>query len=496
MGFLRVELRLERMQRWVLHIDMDAFFASVEQLTRPTLRGRPVLVGGTSGRGVVAGASYEARAYGAHSAMPMFRAQQLVGYRAVVVQPRRAVYSAASRRVFGIIAQHAGVIEQLSIDEAFMEPEALVGASAAEVREWAENLRRVIRTETGLPSSIGAGAGKQSAKIASGEAKPDGTFVVPQERFDELIHPLPVGKLWGAGPVTQQKLAAIGVETIGQLAAMSRKEVEISLGGVVGVQLWELAQGIDERPVAPRAIAKQISTEFTYPTDLRTAAEVDAALIRAAHGAHARLLKDGRGARTVTVKLRMADFHIESRSATLPYATDDLKVLEAKALSLARYPDELGPIRLVGVSYSGLEEARQDVLFPELDREIVRRAPDTDYETGVSDYLPGTPSVPENVSPAGGAADSEESPSHRWRATQDVYHPDFGHGWIQGAGHGVVSVRFETRATGPGFVRSFAAEDEDLRPADPLDSLAWEDIPPGEDADPEEAVEAPPRGGS
>lgn len=485
--------RLVAMQRWVLHIDMDAFFASVEQLTRPTLRGRPVLVGGTSGRGVVAGASYEARAYGAHSAMPMFRAQQLVGYRAVVVQPRRAVYSAASRRVFGIIAQHAGVIEQLSIDEAFMEPAALLGATPAEVREWSENLRRVIRTETGLPSSIGAGAGKQSAKIASGEAKPDGTFVVPQERFEELIHPLPVGKLWGAGPVTQQKLAAIGVETIGQLAAMSRKEVEISLGGVVGVQLWELAQGIDERPVAPRAIAKQISTEFTYPTDLRTAAEVDAALIRAAHGAHSRLLKDGRGARTVTVKLRMTDFHIESRSATLPYATDDLKVLEAKALSLARYPEELGPIRLVGVSYSGLEEARQDVLFPELDREIVRRDPDTDYETGVSDYLPGSTSAPVNVSSTAG---SEEAPSRRWRATQDVYHPDFGHGWIQGAGHGVVSVRFETRATGPGFVRSFAAEEENLRPADPLDSLAWDNIPVDEDADPEDAVEDPPRGDS
>ena len=174
------------MQRWVLHIDMDAFFASVEQLTRPTLKGRPVLVGGTGGRGVVAGASYEARKYGAHSAMPMFRAQQLVGFKAVVVNPRRAVYSAASRRVFDIIAEHAGVIEQLSIDEAFMEPAALVGATPDDVREWSENLRRLIREETGLPSSIGAGAGKQAAKIGSGEAKPDGTFVVPQEL--SLIH--------------------------------------------------------------------------------------------------------------------------------------------------------------------------------------------------------------------------------------------------------------------------------------------------------------------
>lgn len=472
------------MQRWVLHIDMDAFFASVEQLTRPTLKGRPVLVGGTGGRGVVAGASYEARKYGAHSAMPMFRAQQLVGFKAVVVNPRRAVYSAASRRVFDIIAEHAGLIEQLSIDEAFMEPAALVGATPDDVREWSENLRRLIREETGLPSSIGAGAGKQAAKIGSGEAKPDGTFVVPQERFAELIHPLPVGKLWGAGPVTQQKLAAIGVETIGQLAAMSQKEVEISLGGVMGLQLWRLAQGIDDREVAPRAISKQISTEHTYPKDLHTVAEVDAALHCAAEGAHRRLLKDGRGARTVTVKLRMADFHIESRSATLPYATDDLEILTAKAQSLARYPDELGPIRLVGVSYSGLEAARQDILFPELDREVVRPAPDTDYETGVSDNLPGASgqaTAAEGAAGELGAVDSVDFVP-RWHATQDVYHPDYGHGWIQGTGHGVVSVRFETRATGPGIARSFAADDEQLRPADPLDSLAWEERPAEDDA--------------
>ena len=252
--------------------------------------------------------------------------------------------------------------------------------------------------------------------------------------------------------------------------------MEISLGGVVGVQLWQLAQGIDERPVAPRAIAKQISTEFTYPTDLRTVAEVDAALTRAAEGAHRRLLKDGRGARTVTVKLRMADFHIESRSATLPYATDDLEVLKARALSLARYPDELGPIRLVGVSYSGLESARQDVLFPELDREVVRPAPDTDYETGVSDHAPSGPvSGTESEMEPEGMGSAGTHTTRRWHATQDVQHPDFGHGWIQGTGHGVVSVRFETRATGPGIARSFAADDEDLQPANPVDSLAWED---------------------
>lgn len=156
----------------------------------------------------------------------------------------------------------------------------------------------------------------------------------------------------------------------------------------------------------------------------------------------------------------MADFRIESRSATLPYATDDPETLRATALRLVRYPEEVGPIRLVGVSYSGLESARQDVLFPELDRQVASAA-DDDFESGVSDHVE-EPAVPETSEPG-------------WRATQDVHHPEFGHGWVQGAGHGIVSVRFETRATGPGFTRTFPVDDPDLRPADPLASLAWED---------------------
>ena len=140
--------------------------------------------------------------------------------------------------MFKILAEHVAVIDQLSVDEAFMEPEALIGASPEEVKEWADNLRELIRAETGLPSSIGAGSGKQFAKIGSGEAKTDGTFVIPAEKQLEILHPMPVGKLWGVGPVTRTKLAAIGVETIGQLAAMSQKEVEISLGATMGVGLW------------------------------------------------------------------------------------------------------------------------------------------------------------------------------------------------------------------------------------------------------------------
>ncbi|APT82322.1 DNA polymerase IV [Corynebacterium ammoniagenes] len=436
------------MQRWVLHIDMDAFFASCEQLTRPTLMGRPVLVGGMSGRGVVAGASYEARKYGAHSAMPMYRAQQLVGPKAVVVRPRFEVYRLASQRVFHYIESHVELVEQLSIDEAYMEPAELVGASPEEVEAWAHELRAAIREDVGLPASIGAGSGKQFAKIGSGQAKPDGAFIIPADKQEEMLHPLDVDELWGVGPVTATKLHSIGVNTIGDLARLSQREVEIILGSTIGPSLWAMARGVDDRPVAPRAESKSVSAEHTYPEDLTSKDEVDRALERALTGAHRRLLKDGRGARTVTVKMRMADFHSETRSLTLAYATDDIATLRKAMHSLARYPAELGPIRLVGVGFSGLEAERQDVLFPELDQAMVSTETRFDEETTVADRT--------------------------WHATQDVFHPEYGHGWIQGTGHGFVSVRFETRATGPGPFKSFAADDDKLQPADPIDSLAWD----------------------
>ena len=436
------------MQRWVLHIDMDAFFASCEQLTRPTLMGRPVLVGGMSGRGVVAGASYEARKYGARSAMPMYRAQQLIGAKAVVVRPRFEVYRLASQRVFHYLQQRVDLIEQLSIDEGYMEPAELVGASAEEVEAWAHQIRAEIREQTGLPASIGAGSGKQFAKIGSGQAKPDGAFVIPAEKQEEMLHPLDVEELWGVGPVTATKLHSIGVNTIGDLARLSQREVEITLGTTIGPSLWMMARGVDDRPVAPRAESKSVSAEHTYPQDLTTEDEVDGALERALTGAHRRLLKDGRGARTVTVKMRMADFHSETRSLTLGYATDDIATLRKAMQSLARYPAELGPIRLVGVGFSGLESERQDVLFPELDQAVISTEITFEEDTTAT--------------------------KRTWHATQDVFHPDYGHGWIQGTGHGFVSVRFETRATGPGPFKSFAADDEKLQPADPVDSLAWD----------------------
>ncbi|WP_430333010.1 DNA polymerase IV [Rhodococcus sp. ACT016] len=440
-----------RSRRWVLHLDMDAFFASVEQLTRPTLRGRPVLVGGLGGRGVVAGASYEARVFGARSAMPMHQARRLVGASAVVLPPRGALYGHVSRLVFDALRAKMPVLEQLSLDEAFGEPPELVGAGKVEVERYCEDLRALVMAETGLVASIGAGAGKQVAKIASGLAKPDGITVVSPDVQQQLMSALPVRKLWGVGPVAEEKLKRLGIETIGALAALPDAEVVSVLGATIGPSLQRLARGVDDRPVTERADAKQVSAETTFAQDIVTLGELRRAVDSSAAAAFRRLERDGRAARTVVLKLRKSDMSIVTRSLTLPYATTDPQILTATAQRQVIDPLELGPIRLVGVGFGGLSAASQGSLFPELDQAV----PEAEVEQAVSDSGPG-PDVETSL---------------QWRPGLDVAHPEYGHGWVQGAGHGVVTVRFETRSTGPGPSRTFEENDCDLVVADATDSL-------------------------
>ncbi|MBM4522721.1 DNA polymerase IV [Rhodococcus hoagii] len=440
-----------RSRRWVLHLDMDAFFASVEQLTRPTLRGRPVLVGGLGGRGVVAGASYEARVFGAHSAMPMHQARRLVGPAAVVLPPRGSLYGHVSRQVFDALRVSMPVLEQLSMDEAFGEPAELAGVGKAEVERYCEELRALVLAETGLVASIGAGAGKQVAKIASGLAKPNGVTVVSPDVQQQLMSALPVRKLWGVGPVAEEKLKRLGIDTIGALAALPDAEVVSVLGGTIGPSLHRLARGIDDRPVAERADAKQVSAETTYAEDIVTLAGLRRAVDASAAAAHRRLDRDGRAARTVVLKLRKSDMSIVTRSLTLPYATTDLQILTATAQRQVIDPLELGPIRLVGVGFGGLSAVSQGSLFPELDQAVPAE---------------------DDVAEADAIAEDGSDTTVRWRPGMDVSHPEYGHGWVQGAGHGVVTVRFETRSTGRGPSRTFDDTDCDLVVADVIDSLA------------------------
>ncbi len=432
---------------------MDAFFASVEQLTRPTLRGRPVLVGGLGGRGVVAGASYESRVYGARSAMPMHQARRLVGATAVVLPPRGIVYGVASRRVLDTVRAAVPVLEQLSFDEAFGEPAELAGATAADVESFCEALRARILEVTGLVASVGAGSGKQIAKIASGLAKPDGIRVVRHDEERVLLDGLPVRRLWGIGPVAEEKLHRLGIETVGAFAALSDAEVANILGPTVGPALHRLARGIDDRPVAENAPAKQISAESTFPEDLTTLDQLREAAGPIGEHAHARLEKDGRGARTVTVKLKKSDMSTLTRSATLPYATTHAPTLIAMARRLLLDPVEIGPIRLVGVGFSGLSEVRQESLFPDLELAA---------EEVSNTQLPQTLTDAASTAPA-------------WRVGDDVVHTEYGHGWIQGAGHGVMTVRFETRSSGPGPVHTFPDGTPGIARANPVDSLDWPD---------------------
>ena len=469
--------------RWVAHIDMDAFFASVEQLTRPALRGRPVLVGGTTGRGVVAGASYEARKFGARSAMPMHQAIRMCHHRAVVVSPRREVYQAASRRIFGIISRFAGVVEQISIDEGFAEPAVLAGCEGTDgveaARQWASEFQKAVEQETGLPCSVGMAATKMDAKMASDLAKPHGILVVDPNRRAEIFYARPVGEVWGIGKVARGRLHEVGVETIGQFVRMDHTDVRTLLGNT-GLDLQRMAAGADPRPVAPRARAKQVSAEQTLVADVRTTRDVLPHLETSARQAHARLRKDGRAAKTITVKIRTADFQIHTRSATLAAPTEDLDVMIAVARRILPRPEDLGAVRLVGVGLSGLADDRQQLLFPELDAAgpggVVRISSDVGNSVSggvVADVSPDA-SHTGAASDAASFARRERIAARRWRATQDVHHNELGHGWVQGVGEHVLTVRFETRATDkPGVVRNFPVTTEELRACDPLESLDW-----------------------
>jgi len=267
----------------------------------------------------------------------------------------------------------------------------------------------------------------------------------------ELMAALPVRKLWGVGPVAEEKLKRLGIETIGALARLPEPEVVSVLGATVGPSLQRLARGIDDRPVAERADAKQVSAETTYAQDIVTMVDLRRAVDASAAAAFRRLERDGRAARTVVLKLRKSDMSILTRSLTLPYATTDARVLTATAQRQVLDPLEIGPVRLVGVGFGGLSAVSQGSLFPELDQAVPDvGSDDTEQDSGF-DVLSG--------------------PTPGWRPGLDVAHPQYGHGWVQGAGHGVVTVRFETRSTGPGPSRTFDETDCDLTVADPADSL-------------------------
>jgi DNA polymerase IV len=339
--------------RAIIHLDMDAFYASVEQRDDPALRGRPVIVGGDARRGVVLAASYEVRPTGVRSAMPMARALRLAPG-AVVVPPRHDAYAEASGRVFEILESITPLVEPLSLDEAFLDVTASIKLFG-QPGEIASALRRRIAAEVGLPASAGIAGVKLVAKIASDMAKPNGQLEVPPDGGAAFLAPLPVSRLWGVGPKSAVQLQRLGFSTVGELAAADPAYLERRLGAG-GRDLWEQANALDPRPVVPDREAKSIGAEETFDEDLSGTDDlrphVHAQALRVAE----RLRRAGMRARTVQLKLKRADFTLVTRRATFDEPTDDGQALfREAALLLAREPSL--PTRLTGVSAQNLVPA-------------------------------------------------------------------------------------------------------------------------------------------
>ncbi len=351
----------------ILHIDMDAFYASVEQRDRPELVGQPVIVGGTpEGRGVVAAASYEARRYGVHSAMPAVTAKRLCP-QGIFLRPRMEHYAEVSEQIRAIFESYTPLVEPLSLDEAFLDvtgSQSLFGSAVEIGRAIKQDIRQRLR----LVASVGVAPNKFLAKIASDLNKPDGFVVVEPGQEQQFLDPLPVGRLWGVGKVTGGIFERLGIQRIGQLRQLPLDVLRQHFGHG-GEHLWQLAQGIDNRPVVPEQQAKSISHETTFVRDVTDAEVLRAWLLELSEQVGCRLRRHGLKGRTVQLKVRYADFHTVTRAQTLSQATDvTLEIWQTAAgLFATKLPARRLQIRLLGVGMSGLDQPRvvQLSLFPD-----------------------------------------------------------------------------------------------------------------------------------
>ena len=421
----------------VLHLDLDAFFASVEQRDKPSLRGKPVIVGGTGGRGVVATASYEARTFGVHSAMSTREARARCP-NAAFLSGRFEAYRETSRRVMGLLREASPLVEPLSLDEAFVDLAAagLADLDVETVTSYGEDLRRRVSEVTGgLTATVGIATSKFMAKVASELDKPDGLTVVAPGTELELLRPMRVSVIPGVGPATAERLRRAGIQTVADAQTVSEDELVRLLGQAHGHGLWRLARAEDDRPVIAERETKSVSVEGTYDTDLTDRHLMESLLTRQSAQVGARLRKHGLSGRTVSIKVRLHDFTTMSRSSTLPSPTDAGQTIGRVARSLLADLETSGGVRLLGVGVSGLADWVQDDLFGETEQ-----APEPELSL---------PDVPRRT----------------WSPGMDVVHEDLGPGWVWGSGAGVVTVRFETADTRPGPVRSLRIDDPALAPA-------------------------------
>ena len=444
----------------VLHLDLDAFFAAVEQRDKPSLRGRPVIVGGLGQRGVVSTASYEARVFGVRSATPMHEARRRCPH-AAFLSGRFGAYRTASAIVMGLLRELSPLVEPLSLDEAFVDLAVGERSLAAEsvLAEVAALRARLTEATGGLTASVGVGSSKFIAKVASELAKPDGVRLVSPGTEVETIAPLPARAIPGIGPVTMEKLARLGVATVADLQRLSARELVRELGRSQGEWIGALAFARDDRPVEPERETKSISVEDTFETDVTDREALQAVIVRDSATVARRLSAAHLFARTITLKARYPDFTTLSRSRTLDGATDDAAVIALVARALLEQVELLRGVRLLGVGVAGLTESAQEALFDERASDDENPADESGAATDPDEAVPETTEQPE--SQAWGLRRPDP-----YRPGADVVHDEHGPGWVWGAGLGRVTVRFETATTPPGPVRTFALDDPALHPAD------------------------------
>ncbi|MDX2403854.1 DNA polymerase IV [Streptomyces microflavus] len=449
----------------ILHLDMDAFYASAEQAAKPSLRGKAVVVGGLGPRGVVATASYEARVLGVHSAMPTAQARRLAPNAAYLV-PRFSLYRTVSEQVMELLGRLSPLVEPLSLDEAFVDLEAGgVADDSVSARTMGERLRTAIREVTGLSGSVGLAGSKMLAKIASEQAKPDGLVLIEPGTERELLAPMSVRTLPGVGPATGDHLRRAGMTTVHDLAEAGEAELVRLVGKAHGHGLYRMALGLDDRPVVAERDAKSVSVEDTFDVDLHDRVRVRAEVERLAVRCVERLRSADRSGRTVVLKVRRYDFSTLTRSETLRGPTDDPTVVREAAARLLEAVDTTGGVRLLGVGVTGLADFTQEDLFAQAAdaRELAARSEAPEKPAADDGERGGGPADEE---PARESA--EQLAARRWPAGHDVRHAEHGHGWVQGSGVGRVTVRFEEPDGPVGRVVTFRIDDPELSPADPL----------------------------
>jgi DNA polymerase IV len=430
-----------RSEPTILHVDLDAFFAAVEQRDKPSLRGKPVVVGGVGGRGVVATASYEARVFGVRSAMSTAEARSRCPH-AAFLSGRFDAYRESSRAVMAALRELSPLVEPLSLDEAFVDLAAagLDDVSVDGVTRVARRLKDTVREVTGgLCGSVGIGTSKFVAKVASDLEKPDGLVVVPPGTERDLLRPMKVSIIPGVGPATAERLRRVGVHTVADLETISLDELVRLVGQAHGTGLYHLARAEDDRPVVAEREAKSVSVEDTYDVDLVDKRLLEGLLDRQAAKVTERLRKARLSGRTITVKVRLHDFTTHTRSATLAGPTDTTRVVARVAKSLLGEVDTSGGVRLLGVGVSGLADWIQEDLFEQYD-DSAEVAPEPVPDEALDRITRG----------------------RAWAPGMDVVHAEHGPGWVWGSGIGRVTVRFETAETPPGPVRTFRADDPDL----------------------------------